>query len=136
MLWNDFQGSWRVDLSGHAKEKAQEEPQAHADIFVHHAKVYVLGDRYRITALMEVSFDKLHRALVDYTVSESRLNDIVALLRYCYTELSPDRLKRFVVHYAACKVKKLWKSVEFQQLLEEHGSMSRALVELLLLKFD
>lgn len=139
MLWNDFQDSWRLDLSVHVNGEVHEtekRPKVHADIFVHHAQVYVLADRYGITRLMDVSFHKLHQALVEYVVSENRLHDIVALLRFCFAELVPERLRQLVVHYAACKVEELWKSEEFQELLEEYGSLSKALVGSMLLRLN
>lgn len=111
-------------------------PQAHKDIPLHHAQVYVLSECYGITELMDVSFGKLHQALVHYDLSESSRAGIMALLRYCFVELSPDRLKRLVAHYAACKLEHLCKSSESQELLEEHGSISRALIQSLLPRLD
>ena len=85
---------------------------------------------------MNVSFHKLHQALVGRNVSEKGPNDVVALLRFCYTDLVPERLRQLVIHYVSCSVEKLWKSEEFQELLEEFGSLSRALVESTLLRLD
>ena len=139
MLWDDFQESGRLDLSVCVTDGTREiekRPADHADIFVHHARVYILGDRYGITRLMDLAFHKLHQTLVGYEAFDKELNDVVVLLRYCYAELVPERLRQLVIHYASCKVEELWKSEDFQELLEEYGSLSRALVGSMLLRLD
>ncbi|TLS20763.1 uncharacterized protein PpBr36_11026 [Pyricularia pennisetigena] len=137
MLWNDFQKSWRVDMSIYVEKRTRRGgPVNHADISVHHCRVYVLADRYDITRLMNVSFNKLHHALVEYDLSEQKLNDIVELLRFCYAEAVPEKLRQLVVHYASCNAESLWKSEEFQELLEDYGNLGKALVRSLLLRLD
>lgn len=139
MLWNDFQDSWHLDVSvdeKNAAPEAQKRPEDHGDICVHHAQVYILADRYGITQLMNVSFQKLHQALVGFAAIPSTITDVVTLLRFCCAELAPEKLRQLVVHYAACKVETLWMSEDFQELLEESGSFSRALMGSVLLRLD
>ncbi|KAK4156968.1 hypothetical protein C8A00DRAFT_40656 [Chaetomidium leptoderma] len=139
MLWSDFQESWRLDLSVHVSDETceiEKTSKDHGEIFIHHARVYVLGDRYGVTRLMNESFRKLHQALVGYDVAKEGVSEVVALLQFCYTELVPERLRQLVIHYSSCKVETLWKNEEFEEFLEEYGSLSRALVGSMLLRLD
>jgi len=134
-LWEDFKESWGAKLITHPQPMALGDnmrPQSHRDVPLHHARVYVLSEYYGVTELESVSFGKLHNALVDYSISKSGEEGIIALLRYCFVDLSPDRLKQLVAHYVACKLEHLWKSIAFQELLEEHGCISRAVIQSLL----
>ncbi|KAK2666953.1 SKP1/BTB/POZ domain superfamily [Fusarium oxysporum f. sp. vasinfectum] len=107
-----------------------------ANPLVHHAKVYTLADRYAVTRLMEISRTKLHQSLADLPTSEEANSDVVELVRYAFEELVPDQLRDLVVHYIACVVEHLWKIEEFQELVGKHGSLSKALVGTMLLRFD
>ncbi|EXL64399.1 hypothetical protein FOPG_19336 [Fusarium oxysporum f. sp. conglutinans race 2 54008] len=107
-----------------------------ANPLVHHAKVYTLADRYAVTRLIEISRTKLHQSLADLPTSEEANNDVVELVRYAFEELVLDQLRDLVVHYIACVVEHLWKIEEFQELVGKHGSLSKALVGTMLLRFD
>ncbi|KAH9427444.1 hypothetical protein MCOR02_012076 [Pyricularia oryzae] len=105
ILWDDFERSWRMDLSGFTKNGTFDtEGGPDADILIHHCQVYVLADRYGITRLMDVSLQKLHQALVKSKIPKNNLNGIVALVRFCYGELVPEKLRQMVIHYISCNV--------------------------------
>lgn len=132
-MLRDFEKSWGVDLRvpvNHRSYVSEAVPESFGESVVHHAKVYILADRYGIIQLMNISFEKLLQALVGCGVSQMKLNGVVTLLRFCFidTEDVPQRLQQMVAHYAACKVEKLWKSEDFQDLLEASGSFSRLLI--------
>lgn len=137
MLWDDFVRSWRMDLSVFTKKDTFDTGGGPGvDTLIHHGRVYVLADRYGIGRLMDVSLQKLHQALVKSKVPETNLNDIVAMVRFCYAELVPERLRRLVVHYISCNLETLWKIKEFQELVEDYGNLARALVGSMLLRLD
>ncbi|KAI6612067.1 hypothetical protein MCOR14_011763 [Pyricularia oryzae] len=105
ILWDDFERSWRMDLSGFTKNGTFDtEGGPDADILIYHCQVYVLADRYGITRLMDVSLQKLHQALVKSKIPKNNLNGIVALVRFCYGELVPEKLRQMVIHYISCNV--------------------------------
>lgn len=60
--WDDFRTTWRVDMTVHDKGRPQggRKPKEAAEILVHHAKVYILADRYSIARLIDPSFQELH----------------------------------------------------------------------------
>ncbi|KAL7946442.1 hypothetical protein V8C42DRAFT_36531 [Trichoderma barbatum] len=96
--------------------------------FLSHAELYVFAECYAITGLMELCLNELHATLVGFWLSGERINDIVALVRYCYENVVPEPLRDVVARYAACKIDKLWLSDQFQALVETHGELSRALI--------
>jgi len=68
---------------------------------------------------------------------EERVGDIVDLMQYSYLNTADrsglvDALRLLVIHYAACVVEDLARSIEFLSLLEEAGSLARDLVEQML----
>lgn len=140
VLWNDFRDSWTLEIPtesiamGESQEDDKPKVASFGDVFVHHAQVYVLADRYDIVQLMNVSCRKLHTALLEFDIEDKGLDDIVMLLNYCWGELIPERLKDLTVHYAACIVEKLWHSDEFRNLLATNGSFSEALIGSMLLR--
>lgn len=133
MLWNDFQHSWRVDDK---PSESSEKPKERTYPILHHARVYVLGDRYGIIRMMDISFQKLHEALVNLEINEDSVGEILALLRFGFEELVPEKLRQLLVHYATCVVEHLWENEEFQELLENCGSLSKALIGSMLLRLE
>ncbi|MBE3041963.1 hypothetical protein IMZ48_05155 [Candidatus Bathyarchaeota archaeon] len=117
-------------MTAHGKNRPQEDrkPKDAAGIFIHHAKVYILADRYSIARLMDLSFHKLHQALVGYLDEGHRVEGIVGVLRFCCAGDAPEKLRQMMEHYAACNIKTLWGSEEFQELVEDCGSLSRDII--------
>ncbi|TWU74238.1 hypothetical protein ED733_004108 [Metarhizium rileyi] len=136
MMWIDFKDSWCSELPTPVVNHGSQPSLTHGDILIHHAKVYILGDRYDMTRLMSLSFRKIHQALVLMDFCERTHGDFIELLRFCYKELVPDRLTRLAVHYATCHVEALWKEKEFKQLVEEYSSLSTALIPSMMLRLN
>ncbi len=112
----------------------------HSGVFLSHARVYVMADYYDIDALMTLSLKKLHRALVGFPLVEERADDVAKLLGYAYPNTvdksgGQDALRHLVAFYAACKIETLWTSPYFQQVLEQSGEISKAIIGQLLGRF-
>jgi hypothetical protein len=139
MLWQDFVNSWDVSQSELPSEgdKTHEQSNSLGETLFHHAKVYVLADRYLMTRLMDLALGKLHQGLVGLaTENDQSLDDVAALLSFCFRTSVPTRLRELLVHYAGCKVESLWKAQQFRDLVEESGEFSKALVEKMLLRLE
>lgn len=93
------------------------------DVFLAHAKVYVLADRYSIPTLMDVSIKKLLRALNGFTMFEQRTGDVVALLEYSCTN-GPGHLENLVAAYCGCFLKRLWGDSLFRVLCVQHPEIA------------
>jgi hypothetical protein len=79
----------------------------------------------------------LQRTLTEFTLYDERIENIINLLRYSYSNTtdhseSIDDLRLLVVHYSACVVENLSRSNEFQLLLKKVGSFARDLVKQML----
>ncbi|KAK4033364.1 hypothetical protein C8A01DRAFT_40192 [Parachaetomium inaequale] len=110
-------------------------------VLLRHARLYVFADCYGISRLMDLSFYNLGQVLVafdlvDHNMREIRVEVIVALLRYCYDDPTPELLKSLVVRYAACNAERLWESKSFQELLAAHAELAAALVGLMVERLD
>ncbi|CAJ2513194.1 Uu.00g013130.m01.CDS01 [Anthostomella pinea] len=56
----------------------------YTEVFLSPARLYVLSDHYDIETLMMLSLQKLHRALVDFNLTEERTGDFATLAEYAY----------------------------------------------------
>lgn len=87
--------------------------------------------------LQNLAFNKLRQALVQYVLYEEGYNDIVQLVKYCFSNTvdkggERDPLRTLVCIYVACKVEDLWKNEDFQELIDTLSEFSTALFEELL----
>ena len=111
-------------------------------IFLCHAQVYVLAEKYEVEALKQLSLSKLRHALITFKQSEERsVDDVVTLLRYVYENTvdlasSEEKLRALVVHYTACVVEELTPNLQFQALLESEGALGRDLLKRLTSRLD
>jgi hypothetical protein len=92
--------------------------------FVAHAKLFVFADYYGIEDLVELALNNLGSMLFELSIHRL-LDRAVPLLRYCYdTPGIPEKLRAFVVLYAACEAKRLWQNEDFQKLVKENREFS------------
>ncbi|KAH7459197.1 hypothetical protein FOMA001_g20176 [Fusarium oxysporum f. sp. matthiolae] len=129
LLWNLFLLSWEVkpeaiDVDISLKDQTNS--------LMHHAKVFTLADRYGIKRLADISQGKLYKELTDLLSKGGEYANVVELVRYTVEDLVPDQLKDMVVDFSGCVVEKLWGFKEFGELLEKHGTLSKALIGMLL----
>lgn len=111
------------------------------DVFLSHAQLYVFADRYDINRLKELCLCNLHGTLVQFTLYDKRVDDIIELIRYTYLNTadrqnSAEGLRSLVIHYAACVVEDLAKNPDFLTLPEEIGDAGRDLVAKMLERID
>ncbi|QYT00954.1 BTB domain-containing protein [Trichoderma simmonsii] len=117
-----------VRFPGATKNHANED---YTNTFLSHARLFTFAECYGITALMTHSLDELHGTLERFTLHKERVDDVVALVDYCYENMAPEPLRDLVTLYAACKINKLWKSEKFCALVEAHSDLSMALLGLM-----
>lgn len=97
-----------------------------------HARLYVFAEKYQIFILKVLSLRKLQLTLINYNAYPERINEIIELVRYAYSDdNTPDRddriddLRVLVTYYVSGIVKIIGKSPEFVELLEEGGAFVR-----------
>ncbi|CAH0003108.1 unnamed protein product [Clonostachys byssicola] len=104
----------------------------YAGAVLHHARVYILADRYAINRLMNLAIHKLGTVMKNCARPEDKTQGIMALLQLCYTDFVPDRLTRLATHHAADIILHLWELEEFHGLLDTHATLSKTMLELFL----
>jgi hypothetical protein len=112
-------------------------------VFLGHARLYVLAEKWGIEALKILTLHKLHRTLVTFTLYKVRRGDIVELANFAYSnENTPDleddvdALRALVIHYITCELESLIEAPEFLALLEQGGLFSRDLVRMMMRRIE
>lgn len=105
-------------------------------IFLAHARLYVLGEKYGIQTLKAKVLQKLHRTLCHFTLYKACIGGVVDLIRYTYANTPSlkcmDQLRELVTHFVTDKPSDLVGSKKFLALVEEGGPFSRDLVAFML----
>ncbi|KAF2669823.1 hypothetical protein BT63DRAFT_478064 [Microthyrium microscopicum] len=93
-------------------------------IFLAHARLYALGDKYAISSLKSLTLSKLHRALLNFKLCDERVEDVVALIDFVYSNTAPsseEKLRELVVDYVISEENTIGKSDSFLELLGGGG---------------
>jgi hypothetical protein len=100
-----------------------------------HEHLCVFAEKWGIKDLKSLALFKLHKILVSFTLYAARRPDIMALLRYAYSnDQTPDRvdavddLRSLVMLYTVCEVENLTHCPEFLSLILEGGQLALDLV--------
>jgi hypothetical protein len=99
-------------------------------VFLAHCRLYVFADKYGIKPLPHLVLQKLRQTLLSFELYSERVQDIVELVRYAYSDDNTfsggnDELRALVTIYAVWNVDKLNKSNSFYTLLEDGGPFIR-----------
>ncbi|KAF3480423.1 uncharacterized protein GIQ15_05770 [Arthroderma uncinatum] len=97
-------------------------------VFLAHAKLYVLADRYRVDNLRLLVLGKLHGTLQEFLPYKERIGDIVELVKFAYSDENTlgngagntDDLRKLVARYVAFQVDSMRSSEEFMELLQKN----------------
>ncbi|TQW06239.1 hypothetical protein IF2G_06522 [Cordyceps javanica] len=117
-------------------ENVNNSSKEYAEVFISHAKVYVMADYYLIQPLATLALHKLHGILCNFTLSKKRIPDIVALLQFCYQADERPFLRELVSAYAACKFRKLWTNMAFREVFATYPELSAAVLGNLVERLD
>lgn len=105
-------------------------------IFLAHARLYVLGEKYAIQTLKAKVLQKLHLTLCHFTLYKPCVVGIIDLIRYTYANTPSlkcmDQLRELVIRFVTDRPSDLVGSKKFLALVEEGGPFSSDLVALML----
>lgn len=105
--------------------------QDFTSVFLAHAHIYILADRYLMPSLKYLAFHKLHRTLLNFKMYASRIGDVMELARYVYSsEHTCERsengaineLREIVVEYVIREIEVIGGFRGLLALMEEGGS--------------
>jgi hypothetical protein len=133
-LWREFENACSAGFS--ARKDWPAGKSCTGNVFLLHARLYTFAHCYEISGLVDLSFYKLGKALVDIELDSDKVEDVVDVLQYCYDELASPKLRSLLVLYAACKVETLWKSSKFRELLGRQSELSTALIGAMIDRLD
>lgn len=89
-------------------------------VFLCHAKLYVLGDKYDIPPLRQLTLYRLHATLKEFTLYPSRMDDLAKLAKYVFENTVPeDKIRDMITLYYACIVEDAWKYDGLKSLIDE-----------------
>lgn len=120
------------------KPRKNNQPHESYDrVFMSHATLYVLADKYSIQALGNKTRGRLLKTLYYFRVFDERIPDIVALIRYCYANtITNDPLRKDIVVYVTCIVDDIGDHEDFRDLLAEGGEFSADLALAMMKRID
>lgn len=102
-----------------------------------HVSLYILAEKWGIDSLKALTLFKLHKTLCIFPLDESKVFPIVELARSGYSgtpdlENRMDELRVLICQYVAANAKVMYKSKDFQDLIEEGGAFVRDLFKCML----
>jgi hypothetical protein len=100
--------------------KNTEACEDYTGVFLCHAKLYVLGDKYDIPPLRQLALHRLHATLKEFTLYPSRMDDIATLAKYVFENTVPeDKIRDMITLYYACIVEDASKHDGLKSLIDE-----------------
>lgn len=101
----------------------------YTEVFLCHAKLYVMADTYDIPALKKLSLHRLHVTLKEFTLYPSRFNDIATLAKYVFENTVPeDKIRNMITLYYACIIEDAQKQDGLKSLIEEIPDFAYGLI--------
>lgn len=89
-------------------------------VFLCHAKLYVIGDKYIIPELKQLALHRLHATLMVYALYPRRLQDIFTLVKYVFDNtMVKDKIRNMLTLYIDCVVKDVAGSDGMEELVDE-----------------
>ncbi|KAL6693357.1 hypothetical protein J3F84DRAFT_380617 [Trichoderma pleuroticola] len=110
--------------------KNTESCEDYSGVFLSHARLYVLADKYDIKQLRDLSAHKVWATLKEFTLYPERMGDVVGLVRYAFQNtLEKDKLRALLKDFCACIVEDLCKGQGFQDLICETPEFACELIK-------
>jgi len=107
--------------------------QNFAPVFLAHARLYAFACLRMIDGLKALTLQKLHKTLVGFQIFHNRIDDVIALVRYVYSEEvipgrdhegKTDAMRDMIVTYVASEFDIIGNTPEFDTLIEEGGEFA------------
>ncbi|KAG6065306.1 hypothetical protein E4U32_007475 [Claviceps aff. humidiphila group G2b] len=98
---NNSTGAW--DLGVFVPAPSFKLDRDYSEFLIAHVKIFDFAEHYGVDELKSLSIRNLHDALEKFTLSRKRIDDILALVSFCYDNerKNADRLNKMVASYSA-----------------------------------
>ncbi|KAK8107942.1 uncharacterized protein PG998_009955 [Apiospora kogelbergensis] len=118
MKYSEFKALF---VRAHKIESSEDSTQ----VLLHHAKLFVMGDRLKHDALKTIATHRLFRTLKEFPIVWRRIPDLVPMIRFIYCSTTKgDVLRSMVSQLTAVFAEKLMLHPEFKALLQEQTDFS------------
>ncbi|KAK3934257.1 hypothetical protein QBC46DRAFT_400354 [Diplogelasinospora grovesii] len=95
--------------------------QSYTDIFLAHARMYVLADKYCIDSLLATAWTKMYTTLYSFVPTPRRVADLIPVVRFIYANTMPDdKMRLLLAFWTACFVDVLRNDNDFKAELTEN----------------
>ncbi|KAL6824622.1 hypothetical protein J3E69DRAFT_337140 [Trichoderma sp. SZMC 28015] len=110
--------------------KNTESCENYSGVFLSHAQLYVLADKYDIKELRDLSAHKLWATLKEFALYLERMGDIIGLVKYSFANtIAGDKLRTLLTDFSACTVEDLCQGEGFQDLIYEAPEFACELIK-------
>lgn len=103
--------------------KNVDEGESYSEIFLSHARLYVLADKYDIPRLSDLAMYKLWATLKDFKLYPRNFDDIAILILYAFRSFSEsaedNKMCDMLVLFSACIYKDFQNAQTFRHIVEE-----------------
>ena len=126
------------DLTSPRQNK--EELEDYSQIFLAHARLYILADKYDIPKLGELAYQLLWATLKDFTLYPSRAKDVISLILYTFGAFSKsardNKMCNMLALYAACIFEDLVKCDAFEELIDQSPIFTHQIMKMIAERLD
>ncbi|PCD43744.1 hypothetical protein AU210_002833 [Fusarium oxysporum f. sp. radicis-cucumerinum] len=110
-------------------QNTQEGKYSYLPVFLSHARLYILADKYGVEDLRRLSICRLHCILYYFYFDQYHVPDIVALAQELFENTVEDDIAReIIVEYFVCFIEYIRDTPEVKELLRKGGDFPAALV--------
>lgn len=102
---------------GHEPPVSIELIESFAEVLLHHARIAVFGQRFRIERLLCEAQNSLRGVLFNTDRKYLWFVDVMSLIWFCYSQEVPEAMRHMVVTYAADRFEYYWPVRRFRLLV-------------------
>lgn len=114
----------------HAPRKNGESSEEYSEVFLSHARLYTLADKYDIPELRKLSLHKIYVSLKEFILYPSRIGDVVSLASYSFENtIAGDMLRNVLVDYCACILEDMLENEGFKNLVDTSPDFAFELIK-------
>lgn len=100
-----------------------EECEDYSQVFLSHAQLYVIADKYDIPPLCHLTLHKIWATLKTFTLYPKRISDICSLIHYSFESfldsVESSLLCNMLIHFSACIYEELVACDDFKELVNQ-----------------
>lgn len=99
--------------------------ESYRPVFLSHAKLYVLADKYGVEDLRALTLRRLHRSLTEFVIFPERIPDLVAIVHTIYDNtVEDDAARNLIVAFFSCIGEDVKTCEEFRTVLRCQGDFA------------